>query len=358
MKARKLTALALSGALALSLAACGGGNPQTPSGDTGDQPQQDGKTYELSLSMHDGATTLKYQYMDEWAKAVSAASDGALNITIYPGGALASQDTVVEAMETGACDIAMVYTTSYDSIFGLTNGVGLPMLGISSAQDATKVLWDLYDTVPEMAAEYNDYVLVHLYSNGPAYMMFGSKAVDSYDAIQGLKIRTSGGAMTDFLTECGAVPMSISASEVYESLEKSLIDGNIGTGSQVKSWNLGEVDHYFMDMPLYCGVWLTLMNKDTFESLPAQVQEAITAYSGEDYSLTLAEYLQNESSDAYAAAEADNGSQWVAVADSERQKFYDAAMNYNHEWIAAHSADGFDAQGYYDAILPAIDALN
>lgn len=359
MKLKKICALGLSLLMTVSLAACGSSG-DSGSGGTGNASASGAsasdQTYELSFSMHDGAATLKYQYTQEWCDALEEATNGALHITIYPGGALASQETVVEALETSACDVAMVYTSSYNSIFGLTNGVSLPMLGMGSAQEATEVLWDLYEQSPEMKAEFDDYVLIHLYSNGPNYMLFKDKPVNTFDAISGLKIRSAGGTTTDFLTLCGAVPMTISTSELYESLEKGLVNGNIGTGSQVASWNLAEVDHYFLDMPLSCGVWLTLMNKDTFNSLPAEVQEAITATSGREYSLKLASYLQNENDEGFSDGVSQKGCQWLTISDEEREKFYDAAFAYNQTWIDQHNTASFDAQAYYDLILSCAQA--
>ena len=346
MKYRKLCALILALVMVLGLAACGG------SGGSGDNSKPDSdQVYELSFSMHDGSSTLKYQYTQEWCDALEEATNGALHITIYPGGALASQDTVVEAMETGACDLAMVYTSSYNSIFGLTNGITLPMLGMGSAQEGTEVLWDLYENSPEMKAEYDDYVLIHLYSNGPNYVLFKDKPVSTFAEFAGLKIRTAGGSTTDFLNLCKAEPMTISTTEIYESLEKGLVDGNIGSGSQVASWNLGQVDKYFMDMPVACGVWMTLMNKDTFESLPADIQDAIMATSGLEYSLTLADYLQEENDTAFNEAIANDGCQWVSVSADEQAKFYNAAMTYNQTWIEEHTTANFDGQAYYDMIL-------
>ena len=301
--------------------------------------------------MHDGAQTLKGQYMQEWADSVNAASNGGLNISVYPGGALAGQDTVVEAMQTGACQIAMVYVPTYDALFPLTNAIGLPMIGINDTETATKVLWDLYENNADMAAEFDDYVLIHMYGNACGYLMMANTPVSTFDQMNGLKIRSAGGSTTDWLVACGAAPLTIGAPEVYESLEKGLIDGNIGSGSQVKSWNLGEVDHYFVDMPIYSGVWLTLMNKDSFNSLSAEMQDVIMQFAGEEYSITLGNYLQDEGDEAYAAAVDAGTSEWVSVSDEERAKFYDAAMGYNNQWIENHTTDSFDAQAYYDLVI-------
>ncbi len=361
---KKLIALVIAAAMIIGLAACG--TPAAPETTTKAAEEQNSEAateaateaapvsdevYELSFSMHDGSQTVKYQMTEEWAKKLEEKSNGRLHITIYPGGALAGQKEVVEAVETGAADFGMVYTSSYDSVFALTNGICLPMIGVGTAQQATYILWDMYNDYPEMQAEFDGIKLVHMYSNGSSYFQFvEGKKVDTYDAISGLKIRSGGGSMTDYIEACGATPMTISTSELYESLEKGLVDGSVSNGSQMASWNLSEVEPYYLDMPLYVGVWMTIMNEDKFNSLPADLQELIMSEGGLEGSLIMADYLQDENESGYVDALA-NGGEWVEIADSEVEKFKAAADGYVKQWITDHSANGFDAQGYYDYII-------
>jgi TRAP-type C4-dicarboxylate transport system substrate-binding protein len=369
MKLRKICAILLVIAMTLAVVACGSSGettgkvsettdkPETKASDkpetnSSDKPEtkSSDEVYELSFSMHDGGATLKYKYTLEWADNLKKATNGRLKITIFPGAALASADTVVEAIESGACDLGMVYTTYYDTIFGLTNGVALPMLGIGSAQEATEVMWDMYEQSPEMKAEFDDYVPIHIYSNGPSYFHFVNKPINTFDGLKGLKMRAGGGSMTQFLTKCGAAPMNVTTPELYEALQKGMIDGNVCNGSQMASWNLSEVEKYFMDMPLFVGVWMTLMNKDSFEKLPADIQEALLSSGGREGSLVLADYLQGENDSGYKEAIA-KGCEWVDVADKEVAKFNDAAVSYNKEWIKSHTTAKFDAQAYYDMLM-------
>lgn len=351
MKLKKTCALILSLAMAFSLVACGSGDSGNSSNSGGSDNSTPDKVYTLTVSMHDGSQTLKGRYMQEWADNLREETNGALDITVIAGGALASADTVVEAMETGACDIAMVYTTYYDALFTLTNGVALPMLGIGSAQQATEVMWDMYEQSPEMKAEFDNYIPIHVYSNGPSYFHFVKNPVNTFDGISGLKLRSGGGSMTDFITACGGAPMNITTSELYEALEKGLVDGNVCNGSQMSSWNLAEVESYFMDMPLFVGVWMTLMNKESFEKLPAELQDAIMNSGGREGSLKLATYLQDENDEGYEDAIANNGGQWISVAEEEQAKFAAAAEAYNQSWIESHTTADFDAQNYYDMLM-------
>ena len=339
MKIKKICALLLALVMVFSLAACG------------EKGGSDDKVYELTVSMHDGSQTLKGRYMQEWADNLKEATNGRLDITVVAGGALASSDTVVEAMETGVCDIAMVYTTKYDALFRLTNGVALPMLGIGSAQEATDVLWDLYEQSPDMKAEYDNYVPIHIYSNGPSFFHFVKEPVNTFAGISGLKMRSGGGSMTDFITYCGGAPMNIATNELYESIEKGMLDGNVCNGSQMASWNLAEVETYFMDMPLFVGVWMTLMNKEVFEGLPKDLQDAIMASGGRQGSQKLATYLQDENDEGYKDAIANHNGQWIPVAQEEVDKFYEAAMSYNKAWIEKNTTADFDAQAYYDLVM-------
>jgi len=312
------------------------------------------KPIDLSLSIHDSATSIKGVMYDEWCKQVNEASNGTLNVTLYAGGVLATEKNGLDAMESGACDIVWVFTTWYPTMFYLCDIVSLPMMGIDSAHTGTNILWDLYEQSPEMAAQFKDYKVIHIYTNPVSYMHFAKKPVNSLADLKGMNIRTSGGTMGNFVARLGANSMTISASELYESLEKGIVDGFVQNGSGIGSWNLQEVTKYFLDVPLYVGTWLLLMKQETYDALPDEAKAAIDAYSGRENSLYFADAAQDESTQVYSDAVAAGQSQWIELSDENYAEFKAVADEFGSEWVGDHAADGFDAQAYYDLAMSLI----
>jgi TRAP-type C4-dicarboxylate transport system substrate-binding protein len=309
------------------------------------------KAAELSLSIQDSAISIKGVMYQEWCDQVTAASNGALKVTLYAGGVLAAESNGLDTMEAGACDIIWFFTTNYPTLFSLTDIVSLPMMGIDSAGSATNFLWDLYEQSPEMAAEYKDYKVIHIYTNPVSYLNMAHNKISRLSDLKGVNIRTSGGTMQSFVGRLGANAVSIGATDLYESLEKGIIDGFVQNGSGIASWHLEEVTKYFVDMPLYVGTWLCLMKADTYNALPEDARAAIDAYSGRENSVYFASAAQTQSDEAYAAAVAGGASEWIKLSDAAYAEFLAVAKEFNAEWVANHGTADFDAQAYYDLAM-------
>ena len=100
------------------LAACGG-TKTTESGSSGEKPDSGGekKVYELSLSTADPAEDEKTYALDAFAEAVRVATDGQVQITVFPGGTLAGARDALDAVKQGSVDIAFLYTTFFPGQF-------------------------------------------------------------------------------------------------------------------------------------------------------------------------------------------------------------------------------------------------
>lgn len=324
------------------------GAPSTPA--SGDAAKPD-KVYELSFTMHDSAQSDKGIVYTDWCNKINEATNGAVNVTLFAGGTLAAADQALDVMRSGACDIAFIFTSYTPEVFPLSDVITLPMMGIKSSEAGVNVLWDLYDTVPQMKAEYDDYKLIHMYPNPINYLNFSEKKVDSLDTLKGLKIRVSGGAATDIMTLFGAAPISMATSDLYEAVEKHVLDGYLSNGSGIASWKLQELTKYFVDMPIYCGPFLVMMNKASWDKLPADIQGVIDEYCGREPSLEIGRSLDASSEKGYADMVAAGQGEWVTVGDAEYDKFYDIAYKYNSEWAGEHTTADFDAQAYLDKAL-------
>ena len=77
--------------------------------------------------------------------------------------------------------------------------------------------------------------------------------------------------------------------DVYESLSKGVIDGNIGPPEVLKGWKQADVTRFITIMPpVYNSIQYTVMNKATWESLPEKVRQAIDGVNA-SYSLKAAQ---------------------------------------------------------------------
>lgn len=362
--ARRIAGLALAGALMVGLlAGCGDSSSSNTTTSTNDSnsststndntsttPADDGKVYRLSVTFHDSPEAEKTKYVQGWADALNEASGGRLEVTVYAGGTLAASTEALDAVKNGTVDIGVCFSGFFPGQFPLSDVITMPLAGMDDAVQATNVLWDLWETYPEMQAEYENYKVIMLYA-GPNNIICTSKPVNVLSDMAGLKLRAAAGTATDMSTNWGATPMTISSSEIYQSMEKSVIDGYIIDWTGVSSWSLFEVTNYFVELPFFTQAWAVLMNQDSYNALPEDLQALIDEYSSRDWSLGFAENQENEAAGARDTAQNEYGSTVIVPDADEIATFQPAADAYIQQWIDKISADGFDGQGFYDKAL-------
>lgn len=342
---KRFLALLVAVLMALSLAACakdGGGSGTDSKGGSGDDT-----VYRLSVSFHDSAQALKTQYVQKWADAVNEASNGRLEITVYSGGTLAGAAEVLDAVKQGTCDIGVCFSGFFAGQFPLSDVITMPLAGFDNSVQSTNVLWDLWESTPEMQAEYENFKVIMLYA-GPNNIICTDTPVRTVDDLRGLKLRAPAGTATDMSTAWNASPMSISSSELYQSMEKGVLNGYIIDWTGVNAWSLYEVTKSYTELPFFTQTWSVLMNKDSYNKLPDDLKAIIDDYSTRDWSIGFGELNEQEAADARKTAQDEYGSTVVVPEGADLATFEPAAEEYVQSWIGKMSTNGFDAKAFYD----------
>src|SRR6516165_6945832 len=78
----------------------------------------------------------------------------------------------------------------------------------------------------------------------------------------------------------GAVPTLIPTPDVYQSLDKGVVDGAAAPWEAVQAFRLYEVAKNFTIAPFYAAYFSLCANKQKWQSLPQEVRSAIMTVSG------------------------------------------------------------------------------
>ena len=82
----------------------------------------------------------------------------------------------------------------------------------------------------------------------PPYHIFTARQIVQSDKdVQGLKLRTTGGAQDLTLRSIGAVPVRMAAPEAYESLSRGTLDGLLFPLESVVSYGLDKLVKHVTD---------------------------------------------------------------------------------------------------------------
>jgi TRAP-type C4-dicarboxylate transport system substrate-binding protein len=245
---------------------------------------------QLKLGHHNppnGRTTVKY--INVWAQKVEAATNGRVKITLFPAESLFKSMEAIEATNGGIADIAWSQVGNFPGRFDLTNVLALPFLSLESGKIDGKprsgaavnshIVQELYETTPEIQAEWKDVKLLFVHASDPFVLFTSKKQIKNQNDLKGLKIRDLSGPPSDMWKLLGAVPALLAAPDIYEAVDKGVLDGNSCPWAMMATYKLYEVLKY-QSVGTCSGEYFMMMNNDKFNSLPADIQKAITSVSG------------------------------------------------------------------------------
>ena len=180
-----------------------------------------------------------------WVKEIEKATRGKVEITVYPGATLFKPRDAYDACVTGITDMAWGFIGMFHSRFPLTDMVTLPLLGIKDAEMGSLLMWHLYEKFDAIKGEFKDVKLLtlHTHRGGP---IGTSRPVNKIDDFKGLKMRTPGGGILEFMKATGASPMTMSPDDIYLNMEKGVIEGWTIDPEGAEARKLQEVTKYYI----------------------------------------------------------------------------------------------------------------
>lgn len=302
--------------------------------------------WKLNATIHTNDTSVKYIGMKNWADAVKEATNGRVEITIFPGATLAPATGALDAVKSGSVDVALVYTPFTPGQFPLAEVISNPLLGLSTSQQGTNVLWDLYEQTEELQNEFSEVKLCMLYANPANVLIMGKDEISSVASLKGKKLRAPAGAITDILTLWGAEPMLMGPGDVYQALEKGVLDGYVFDYSGINDFALQEISHSYLDLDIYSGPMTVMMNLNVWNSFPDDIKEAIDSVSGRAPSMEMAEIFQEDENTCKEKCLGVEGNNLVSLSPDALAEFQAIADEYNATWAEGVSAGGFDGEAY------------
>ena len=218
--------------------------------------------------------------LSPWVKKVEEATKGRVKIDVYWAQTLAKGPDIWNAVKTGVADMGWCFHGYWADMTPLSDVITLPGLPFMKAEKGSEVLWKLYEKFPAIQREYKDVHVCQLWTSHPYFLITSKKQVKTMEDIKGLKIRVVGGPPTEQAKALGAVPIMIPMPDNYQSLDKGIIDGMGAPWEAIYAFRLYEVVKFYTIVPLSAVYFSMAINKQKWESLPKDIQAAITSVSG------------------------------------------------------------------------------
>jgi len=292
----------------LILAGCGGSSSQNPSQGSKEDPapntaqsspekapaaKDDGKPITLTLAHFFPAThKLEADIVKGYTEAIDKATNGRVKIQSYPGGTLIPASETYQGVVSGVADIGISVYAYTRGRFPVVEAFILPGLTYNNSLAASDALNEGIEKIdPE---ELHDTHHLFSFSSGPGNL-YANKPIRSMADLDGMQIGATAGLRADAIGLLGANPIVIPMPEWYEALQKNVMQGGVSPIEALQGFRLGEVTGQYITVTpfLFNQAFFVTMNKEKWDSLPQDIQKAITEVNKKYYREKVAPFFDD-----------------------------------------------------------------
>ncbi|MFX0542988.1 C4-dicarboxylate TRAP transporter substrate-binding protein [Roseovarius sp. S4756] len=297
------------------------------------------------------------EHVEKLAELVSEKTGGEFTLNISYGGLSKNRENL-DGISIGAFEMAQFCAGYHRDKNPTLTVLELPFLGVETLEQERELSMALYDqpAVQEDLARWNATLLMP--SPMPQYNLVGlGDAPQSLDDFEGLAVRATGG-IGEAMEAVGAVPASMSASEVRQAMDSGVVTAvafaphahmSFGTIENGKWWttnlNPGTVN---------CPV---VANTDALNDLTDEEREALLGSIDEALDYYVENYETNTMGK-WGPALDERGIERVTFSDEGIASFREAVAGpAATAWVEDMSARGLPAQELYDFTTGKLEEL-
>lgn len=326
----RFLAPAVAATVALPLAACGGGSG-------GEQTD-----YVLHYSTYTAPSADQSITVRRWAEEVERLTDGGVSIRFHYSETLVDADESVQAALDGRVDLTQVGSIYAASDLSMFTAVELPF-ETDNPQVQMTAIQRLYEENETFREDFDRQGVKLLFPLPLGNALLGARApVQDVADLRGQSIR-AGGLLSEVVLAAGANPVAMTANDVYESLERGVVDGYTALGlANLPTFGLGPVTPHVLDPGV--GAYsssIVIMNEDLFNEMPAEYQDAIMQASAGGIDLGLEEL--DAAGTIGCEQLRDAGADFSALDQDEVDALQDEA-GIAEAWVARYAERGYDAE--------------
>ena len=224
------------------------------------------KPIEINHATEHAITSIDGKIVVEWLAEIEKRTGGKVKGMVLPGGAMGKGQDLYNLVRTGAAGSATVLAIDFE----VADFMNVPFK-VSGALTGAALAYELY---------YKGYFdkrlggtkLMFMTSTAPFRLFTVKKPINKLEDLKGMKIRAAAPQIAQTIKAYGAVPVSLSPSEIYMALERGTVDGIITSMGLIHGAKLYELVKYALWEPLGLGPLMNIMNMDLWNKIPGDVQ--------------------------------------------------------------------------------------
>ncbi|NJJ40551.1 TRAP transporter substrate-binding protein [Paenibacillus apii] len=335
----------LSVSMLLMLIACGNNSgtskaETTEGSGTGETKASTDKPIELNYAFFAPASTFPAKQMEKWKEELEKRTNGKVSVKLFFGGTLLTDKNMYDGVKSGVADIGSSVTTYEPGKFPLLTIAEAPTV-FQNSKVASQVIYNLIKEFPPDT--FKDVKLITAFASEPSFIQM-KEPVASLKDLRGKQVRIPGG-LAPVLKELGASPVGMSQSEAVEALQTGVVEGYVSSREVLMDLKFAEMVKYVTDYPLTVSIHAAVMNMDTWNSLPPDVQKVIDEL-GPEMSAWTGDYLDNHVKESMDWSVNEQGLEVVTLSPEEKAVWDSKMHPLQEKTIADLKAKGLPAEQF------------
>jgi len=211
---------------------------------------------------------------------IARRSEGRIEVTHYYAGSLLTFPEIPRGMLEGVAQWAYLPTNNFPDVLPLNCRIlQLPFMGLRDPVDAARIWMQLYDEFPEMAEELAQFNMMALAASplwGYHIHLIDDNEVRLPSDLAGRTIAPFKPEMVGVLDRVGAAGSHIPPGQMFESLERGVVDGYINTWAFANWFRLHEFlnQHVIVgEHGMYQEFFIYVIAIDFYESMPEDLRQ-------------------------------------------------------------------------------------
>jgi TRAP-type C4-dicarboxylate transport system substrate-binding protein len=225
-------------------------------------------------------------FLTPWAEKVTKESNGRIKVQVFPAMQLGgSAPQLFQQVRDGVVDVIWTLPGFTPGVMVKDEVFELPFLH-RSTRSTVLALQDFIEQ--HMQKELAPYHVLQVHAHAGTLFMTKSP-INKVEDFKGMKLRTPSRTAAWILEAVGAAPLQVALPELAPMLSRGTVTGSLLTYEIAPAVKMQDLVDYFTTFHgpqprLGTTVFMLLMNKAKYESLPADLKKVIDANSGRNLS--------------------------------------------------------------------------
>lgn len=185
--------------------------------------------------------TIFYSKVDNYfAQEIEKRTKGKVKIKVYHGSRLGKVSEMPKLVSSGAIEIGNFPPSYFVSLFPMSTALGIPMMAYD-----TKTATEITECIAKhpLIVQELQRLKLHpfLYGGLPPYRLQAKNEIKTINDLKNMKVRSFGTLFPIVFKSLGMVPINIEPNDVYEGVQRGVVDGTFGSYSGAYQLRIYEV---------------------------------------------------------------------------------------------------------------------